>query len=633
MTSYNLIKHTHLGDLQDHVKSRLNLEIGPLQTMNSNDVFFTNGNISVVESRLESNFLTSDRYSFITSSDEKGTFKWNTDDDYYIWYYANDIYLSGFYHDNYFADGNLLSQVAFDNMYNSLIDQPTTSDFIPTECNVLFVDRTCNLGDINANDAFTNLELGNLSYQPVNGFTDFEIINVTDHILYSDNAVSDITGYNSNEIIFFTSELQQLRGTIYNNELIFDNIFYNEDKSVKALYSLINSYKIQNSVQSVTSAALSNMYVKIRGIINDGDFQTDESKTILLERIQDGYFLVTSSNLLDVSDITISKTNIGVGDLTNQYSNLVHMDNLIVKETFTVCNLYTEYIDMLPYNIHFDGVCLIQAGSNSNISLSEQFLSATEHVSGFVRWAHDDTVPSNNSSNSVKSWSYLKNEEYNFKNQLPNIQEAILTSYDQYNTTGFTFLTKTLDQFNGYSGLSNVHSNLELHAICTSKSYTDLQNTPLFISVFENDKGILEINNNLSDVNAVQALVNLDILDYGLQDNTNVNMEDGTVILNHLMVKNMLKFPNSNPEISVTGKWLGYASNNLNLNLVTHIDLPVATVNTFGVVKITSDYNSTGYDTVVTKSGIDNLLMELEDRLDNITSSYPRYFPINIFRD
>jgi hypothetical protein len=628
MTSYNLIKHTHLGDLEDHVKSRLNLEIGPLQTMNSNDVFFTNGNISVFDCRLKSAFSTSDKYSFITSSDEKGTFKWNTDDDYYIWYYANDIYLSGFYHDNYFVDGNLLSNVAFDNMYDSLSNQPTTSDFIPVECNVLFLDSTCNLGDINSTDAFTNLELGNLSYQPVNGFTDFEFVNITNHIRYSENAVSNITGYNSNEINFFTSEFKLLRGSLYTNELIFDNIFYNEDKSVKALYSLINSYKIQNSVQSVTSAALSNMYVKIRGIINDGDFQTDESKTILLERIRNGYFLVTSSNLLDVSDITISKINIGVGDLTDQYSNLVQMDNLIVKETFTVCNLYNEYI---PNDIHFDGVCLIHAGSNSNIILSEQFLSATEQVSGFVRWAHDDT--SNYSSNSVKSWSYLKNEEYNFKNQLPNIQEATLTSYDQYINTEFTFLTKTLNEFNGYSGLSNVHSNLELHAICTSKSYTDLQNTPLYISVFKNDRGILEINNNLSDVNVVQALKTLDILDYGLQDNNNVNIEDGTVILNHLLVKNMLNFPNSNPEISVTGKWLGYASNIDNLNLVTHIDLPVATVNTLGVVKITSNYNSTGYDTVVTKSGIDNMLIELEDRLDNIKSSYPRFFPNNIFRN
>jgi hypothetical protein len=628
MTSYNLIKHTHLGDLEDHVKSRLNLEIGPLQTMNSNDVFFTNGNISVFDCRLKSAFSTSDKYSFITSSDEKGTFKWNTDDDYYIWYYANDIYLSGFYHDNYFVEGNLLSNVAFDNMYDSLSNQPTTSDFIPVECNVLFLDSTCNLGDINSTDAFTNLELGNLSYQPVNGFTDFEFVNITNHIRYSENAVSNITGYNSNEINFFTSEFKLLRGSLYTNELIFDNIFYNEDKSVKALYSLINSYKIQNSVQSVTSAALSNMYVNIRGIINDGDFQTEESKRILLERIQSGYFLVTNSNLLDVSDITISKINIGVGDLTDQYSNLVQMDNLIVKETFTVCNLYNEYI---PNDIHFDGVCLIHAGSNSNIILSEQFLSATEQVSGFVRWAHDDT--SNYSSNSVKSWSYLKNEEYNFKNQLPNIQEATLTSYDQYINTEFTFLTKTLDQFNGYSGLSNVHSNLELHAICTSKSYTDLQNTPLYISVFKNDRGILEINNNLSDVNVVQALKTLDILDYGLQDNNNVNIEDGTVILNHLLVKNMLNFPNSNPEISVTGKWLGYASNIDNLNLVTHIDLPVATVNTLGVVKITSNYNSTGYDTVVTKSGIDNMLIELEDRLDNIKSSYPRFFPNNIFRN
>jgi hypothetical protein len=628
MTSYNLIKHTHLGDLEDHVKSRLNLEIGPLQTMNSNDVFFTNGNISVFDCRLKSAFSTSDKYSFITSSDEKGTFKWNTDDDYYIWYYANDIYLSGFYHDNYFVEGNLLSNVAFDNMYDSLSNQPTTSDFIPVECNVLFLNSTCNLGDINSTDAFTNLELGNLSYQPVNGFTDFEFVNITNHIRYSENAVSNITGYNSNEINFFTSEFKLLRGSLYTNELIFDNIFYNEDKSVKALYSLINSYKIQNSVQSVTSAALSNMYVNIRGIINDGDFQTEESKRILLERIQSGYFLVTNSNLLDVSDITISKINIGVGDLTDQYSNLVQMDNLIVKETFTVCNLYNEYI---PNDIHFDGVCLIHAGSNSNIILSEQFLSATEQVSGFVRWAHDDT--SNYSSNSVKSWSYLKNEEYNFKNQLPNIQEATLTSYDQYINTEFTFLTKTLDQFNGYSGLSNVHSNLELHAICTSKSYTDLQNTPLYISVFKNDRGILEINNNLSDVNVVQALKTLDILDYGLQDNNNVNIEDGTVILNHLLVKNMLNFPNSNPEISVTGKWLGYASNIDNLNLVTHIDLPVATVNTLGVVKITSNYNSTGYDTVVTKSGIDNMLIELEDRLDNIKSSYPRFFPNNIFRN
>jgi hypothetical protein len=628
MTSYNLIKHTHLGDLEDHVKSRLNLEIGPLQTMNSNDVFFTNGNISVFDCRLKSAFSTSDKYSFITSSDEKGTFKWNTDDDYYIWYYANDIYLSGFYHDNYFVDGNLLSNVAFDNMYDSLSNQPTTSDFIPVECNVLFLDSTCNLGDINSTDAFTNLELGNLSYQPVNGFTDFEFVNITNHIRYSENAVSNITGYNSNEINFFTSEFKLLRGSLYTNELIFDNIFYNEDKSVKALYSLINSYKIQNSLQSVTSAALSNMYVNIRGIINDGDFQTEESKRILLERIQSGYFLVTNSNLLDVSDITISKINIGVGDLTDQYSNLVQMDNLIVKETFTVCNLYNEYI---PNDIHFDGVCLIHAGSNSNIILSEQFLSATEQVSGFVRWAHDDT--SNYSSNSVKSWSYLKNEEYNFKNQLPNIQEATLTSYDQYINTEFTFLTKTLNEFNGYSGLSNVHSNLELHAICTSKSYTDLQNTPLYISVFKNDRGILEINNNLSDVNVVQALKTLDILDYGLQDNNNVNIEDGTVILNHLLVKNMLNFPNSNPEISVTGKWLGYASNIDNLNLVTHIDLPVATVNTLGVVKITSNYNSTGYDTVVTKSGIDNMLIELEDRLDNIKSSYPRFFPNNIFRN
>jgi hypothetical protein len=137
----------------------------------------------------------------------------------------------------------------------------------------------------------------------------------------------------------------------------------------------------------------------------------------------------------------------------------------------------------------------------------------------------------------------------------------------------------------------------------------------------------------LSDVNVVQALKTLDILDYGLQDNNNVNIEDGTVILNHLLVKNMLNFPNSNPEISVTGKWLGYASNIDNLNLVTHIDLPVATVNTLGVVKITSNYNSTGYDTVVTKSGIDNMLIELEDRLDNIKSSYPRFFPNNIFRN
>jgi hypothetical protein len=254
-------------------------------------------------------------------------------------------------------------------------------------------------------------------------------------------------------------------------------------------------------------------------------------------------------------------------------------------------------------------------------------------VSGFVRWAHDDTIPTSNSSNSVKSWSFLKNEEYHFKNQLPNIQEAILTSYDQYDNTEFTFLTKTLDQFNGYSGLSNVYSNLELHAICTSKSYTDLQNTPLYISVFENDRGILEINNNLSDVNVVQALMNLDILDYGLQDNNNVSIEDGTLILNDLMVKNMFKFPNFNPEISITGKWLGYASNNENLNLVTHVDLPIATVNTFGVVKVTSNYNSTGYDTVVNKSGIETMLSELEDRLDNIQSSYSRYFPINIFRN
>jgi hypothetical protein len=50
--------------------------------------------------------------------------------------------------------------------------------------------------------------------------------------------------------------------------------------------------------------------------------------------------------------------------------------------------------------------------------------------------------------------------------------------------------------------------------------------------------------------------------------------EDGTCIVNDQMVKNILKFPNSNPEKTTTGKWLGFASNNQNLNLVTQIDLP-----------------------------------------------------------
>lgn len=549
MASRYLFADNYLADLDDVSSARVNIGLGDVSTMNSDDIQITGGNITVDYFTLKSKTpLTSENY-FLKNNSSVGTVEWfeipslewlKTD--------QGQILVSGFSNDTEYIRSNQLAPVAFSGDWNDIVNVPVSlKDVYSNDVLYTFLDRNQNLSDVNdVVQARANLGLGDLALQNV-----------------ADVTLSNLTVRQSLRILDgFTS------GYLYVDET--SNIITRElpiaTTTTKGIVSTCN-VNIDDSNVVPTSHVLYELNSNINS--NIADLQLEE-----LSQITDlfqGNFLARSNFLSEYStddDKLKVRTNLGLGDLATQNSNDVSVSNLNIESlTFAGASAGTGIL-------YFNSTGV---GELSNLP------EATETTPGIVHIIDDFTgasVPDITTSKTVLTLNAFKDYSNLLQTNIDALQQSIPKSITDLEG-GDVYLLKA-NNLADLTNKSDARSNLELKTVAHTGQYRDLEDKPYNISTFENNVGFMRADSNLSELtDTIQARRNLGLGTMATQNSDNIFITGGIVSVDDLRIKQKFLYQSdTNPQ----GKILVCASRNGRMEWK---NLPRASYSEYGAVKIT----------------------------------------------
>ena len=558
-----LIVDNNLGDIADPYEARLNLGLGDLATMNSNEVKITGGSITASNFALKpkgSTLGTTDY--FLKNFDENGTVDW-----FQIpslgWLKSNqaDIPISGFSNDSKYISKDELAPVALSGDFNDLSNIPERlSEVYSNDILGQFLYCRSNLSDVvDKNLARENLGLGNLGLQDV------------DNVVISNLTVT--------QEFKFPEQIGQ--GFVFiDSDSNGENYITTKSTFPLATSNVPGIVYVKDHIDSNSDNYVPNMTL-FSNIITDLDEKIDRFKIGYLNDIVDlveGEQFLFKSNLLSefVSDIEKSnaRSNLGLGDISIQNSNHLTCSNLTLKNMKFNSDSNLEK-KILTFN-----------SDNTSTFLSMEDFIATSNAPGAVYMSdvfktedlsEEEMLRSNTTALSMHA---ISNYLHQFNTRIDNIQNSIpkdilqLSGNDEY-----------MRKQNNLSDLTDINlakSNLGLAKVATTGAYADLTDKPFAISSFSNDLGFLIGDCNLSDIpDPVAARKNLGLGSMATQDIRNVRIQGGIVRFKKLEIKN--EFFYKDEEDPPDGKILVCANRN---GLMEWKDMPKASFNQYGAVKI-----------------------------------------------
>ena len=121
-----LFADNYLADIDNVASARINLGLGNMSTMNSNDIQITGGNIIIDSFRLNSTTPLSSSNFFLKNSSAGGSVEW-FEIPAIDWLKSDQgiILLSEFSNDAQFVTSNELARVAFSGDWNDVSNTPT----------------------------------------------------------------------------------------------------------------------------------------------------------------------------------------------------------------------------------------------------------------------------------------------------------------------------------------------------------------------------------------------------------------------------------------------------------------------------------------------------------------------------
>lgn len=559
-----LISRNNLSDLTNIEKARNNLGIGTLALQNADDVNITGGSISVHSLFLNKEGAESN--SFVVSLDEEGT----------LGYYTptirdwldkpqNEIDISEFNNDLGFVQRNELANIAYSGDFNDISG-------IPFDLSDLFIEsdfllKKNNLMDIeNIEEAKANLGLG-----------PFASFSTRDTII-----LSNLYILNDFHFIPSRTNLDQylnkyLKVTEYNPS---DNTMKTEwsdfpiagqDGNTYGLLQLSSDYKSDDPFTAPTSKALFDAYYDLYGRIAN----TTEQQ--FMNDLIENYGLLTKSKNLQefASHIPEVKSNLLLGSLSEQNVDNVKITNLEIIDQFK--------FSKLPYSGAYLG-CLDSTGEAAwqNLPMANSVLNTegmvyvASDINNIPSYQKNETVPNVQAIETI--YEELVNDIDTLSNQVPK-KVRDLEDWTQFCLIDDAFFSINADQ---------AKTNLKLHPVSWTGSYTSLTNTPVNLSYFNNDV-YLEKNNNLNDLtDKEQALNNLGFGNMCKQNANDVFITGGTARLRDLVVTENFVFKNipDDADTEYQTYFLGADNRGGKVDWKT---IQTATEELYGVVQLTHD--------------------------------------------
>ena len=540
-----LFAENYLADIDDVPSARINLGLGNVSTMNSNNINITGGNIIIDKLALRSNTPLSSDFFFLKNSDYTGSVEW-FEIPSMKWLDADQgkILLSEFSNDNGFIRCNELAKVALSGDYNDIQNLPVSlKDVYNNDILYTFLNKSSNLFDISdPQQARLNLGLGDLATQSINNVT---VSNLT--ILTSLKINGLGTGY-----LYVDT----------NSNLTSIDL----PKATNTTRGIVNTcnVNVDDSNFVPTSSVLYELYSNMNSNINVLKLNELDEITQLF----DGNFLARSNFLneyVSESDKLQVRTNLGIGDLATQNSNNVSVSNLNINTLTFSSQANTGFL-------YFD--------SDGNGELSNLPI-ATETTPGIVYTIDDYKSYVSNINTNVTVLTHKAFTDYSneIQTQIVNLKNSIPTNIDDLDGSSI-YLLKT-NNLSDLPNKSDARSNLQLKKVAHTGQYKDLEDKPYDISTFNNNVGFIRANSNLEEItDKYQARINLGLGSMATQNSNNISIKGGIVEVDDMYIREAFLYQNStNPK----DKILTCVSKN---GRMEWRDLPRASYSSYGTVKI-----------------------------------------------
>jgi hypothetical protein len=610
--SYFLSPVENLGDIVDLKISRKNLNIGPLDNQNADDIHIYNANISTNNFKfIAHGSSTLKKYtSYIKSYDNNGTCIWFINDG---WISDDNINLSNFFFDVDLPKKEHLNNSALSGNFNDFRNTPTTNDVLDKIKDIVpLLHLNSNLQDIQSihKDTLTkSLQVGDMVFQNIDSLM---VTGLSVEKFYYHNID---TKKNMNNCYLRSENDDILINGLRTNKTKWFDLFLNDDGLLKNEFKLDTSYKNANINNTVTANTLKNMYDATLLRFNEKKQHVDKQHLLntLSNYAVDGIF-VRSSNLLneDKFETSLCRFNLNLGNVSTQDDSNVSFLNLSVTNDLT--------FDMKSYLYDLDDLFLTCKNNNGDVQLSNLKIATTEHL-GFVKFVYDFESPEN-PVYGVMNWKNLKKKHTSFNRIINNFKSQYYQNKFTDYIDDINLLDTNLSQFKSITNdiSSSICENLELLNISYSGDFTHLNTYPTSIHAFENDIFLINRFQNCIGMheNAASNTTNLGCGNLSIQNKHSVLIESGDAVFKVVETDQLYIYPN---QFNIINKWLQVDDQ----NQIIYADLPIFSENNYGVVKKLNNFNTIGdtYTVSITsfKQMYDLLLEKIED-LDNRIHSF-----------
>ena len=601
-----LLGKNNLGDVDNIEKARQNLGITSLSAQDPNNINISGGNITVDHfclKQLDPEF----KEGYILVTDSNGCGKWAPFDQ------------------SQFDSNTKISSFINDLPYAS--EEWTYNYFMRKDDNLSgLTDTNAAISNLGLDFLFGPSEIirGELFKKWNNIILDKLIVNnvleVQQPILYNPPFLS------SNNVLYIDPLSYQIKSIEIGND--FDDI--------------------KNNIIDDAQSRPPSMYL-LNEIYHNLNDQFTEVEDTLHNLVIDNYYLKIDSNLADIPNPELARSNLGLHGLVIEDDH-VELGSIVVHDSFTL-----KPKD--PYTFESGRVLVSDSdGEGTWSNLPE----ATIDALGLVKLAKDYGINPNGDDLIVPSLSAVKSYIFSLSNSMindiSNVDNACLKIDNQFseykdlnqevrnsmlenlniltnnindfpsdlsyfhNDEGFLKTNNFLSELTGHvQGLERTRSNLHLKQIAWSASYYDLEDAPVtadFPNVY------LQRSNNLSDIrNTTAARANLGLEDMATMSSDNVNITGGNISRINSINTNELIFSDTNntsmPNFNSLSNILFLKAGNAD-GMATWGVLPDAGPNAKGILRLINNFDARDDQSTYTSLLVYNKISTLHSTITNL---------------